>query len=222
MDGIHDMGGMHGFGPVPIEKENYTFKHDWQRRSFGLTQALASVAPYAADLHRQEIERMSPAHYLESDYFEKWIIATINLVRKAGLVSQQELNSGQKIFDVDLSKHVPVEADELVAMMKKGMVLTYPAHTQVPRFTIGDLVRVTSDCPSGHSRAPRYVRGRFGKVVSADGVFQFAEMVAAGQGPSPQHCYGVEFASKSLWGKNAEADDLVYVDLWESYLEPAG
>lgn len=221
MDGIHDLGGMHGFGPVPIKEQNYTFKFDWQRRAFALVEALAGPTPYGADVHRQEIERIEPVDYLRLDYFEKWLIATESLLKKAGLVSQEELETGKKGFDVDLSRHRPVGPDELVAIMKQGAHLMYPPETRAPQFTIDQMIRVRAHSVPGHTRVPRYLRGHIGKIVDDVGVFQFADSVASGQGPSPQHCYTVAFSAKTLWGCGAEADDDIYADLWESYLEPA-
>ncbi len=221
MDGMHDLGGMHGFGPVPIETDGYVFKFEWQRRAFALVQALASPASYGADQHRQEIERIAPLDYLRLDYFEKWIIATEKLLGDAGLVNRLELETGKKLFDVDLSRHRPVGPEELVGAMKAGAHLMFPPDTEPPRFAVGQIVRVRMDSVPDHTRAPRYVRGKMGRIVSDAGVFQFADSVAAGLGPSPQHCYGVTFAAPTLWGNEAGSDDEVHVDLWEAYIEPA-
>lgn len=221
MDGIHDVGGMHGFGPVPIEQEDYVFKADWQRRSFALTQALAGPTPFVADQHRREIERLAPIDYLRMDYFEKWAAATGELLKQAGLVSQEELDTGKKKFDVDVAAHPPTSPAALVGGMKQGAQLAHPAGTQEVRFAPGQPVRVLSNCPPGHTRAPRYVRARVGSVAFVRGVFQFADAVASGTGPAPEPCYTVAFAARTLWGDAAESDDVIYCDLWESYLEAA-
>lgn len=221
MDGIHDLGGMHGFGPVPIAKEDYVFKADWQRRAFALAEALAGTVPYSADQHRQEIERMPAIDYLRLDYFEKWLVATESLLMQAGLVSQEELRTGRKQFDVDLARHEKVSPEELVAAVKSGAHLRFSEGTQSARFAVGDRIRVRKDVSPGHTRVPRYLRGRAGEIVADQGVFQFADAVAAGRGPEPQHCYTVGFSARELWGRNAEADDMIYADLWEHYLEPA-
>lgn len=220
MDGIHDMGGMHGFGPVPIESEDYVFKHEWQRRSFGLAQALAGTTPYCADMHRHKIERLPPIDYLRMDYFEKWAIATSELLKDAGLVSDAELSSGVKVFDVDLARHVPATPEGLLDAMKRGVEMHFPPETVGARFVVGETIRVGSDCPAGHTRVPRYVRGKVGRIVADMGVFQFADAIAAGKGPHPQHCYTVEFTAGTLWGNDAEAaGDRVYLDLAEAYID---
>lgn len=221
MDGIHDLGGMHGFGPVAIAKEDYVFKADWQRRAFALAEALGGTVPHSADQHRQEIERMPAVDYLRLDYFEKWLVATEALLMQAGLVNEEELRTGRKQFDVDLARHRKITSEEVVTALKSGAHLKFPDETRKPRFAMGDSVRVARDSPSGHTRMPRYLRGRTGEIVADQGVFQFADAVAAGRGPEPQHCYTVGFAARELWGRNAEGDDMVYADLWEDYLEPA-
>lgn len=221
MDGMHDLGGMHGFGPVPIEQQNYVFRYDWQRRAFALVQALASPTPYCADQHRQEIERIQPLDYLRLDYFERWVIATEALIEQAGLVSRTELATGKQEFSVDLAKHRPVSSAELIAAMKAGVRLAYPPETKQPRFAAGQAAKVRLNCSEGHTRVPRYLRGHIGRVVADTGVFQFADAVAAGRGPSPERCYTLVFSARLLWGDATEVDDDIYADLWEPYLEPA-
>jgi len=217
MDGIHDMGGMHGFGPVDRQND-YVFRADWQRRAFGVVEALAGVIPFTADEHRQAIERISADEYLRRDYFEKWVMALETLLLDAGLVNTDELASGQKEFDVESPN--PTSPRDLVDAYIQGAPLVFPLESKPPRFEAGQKVRVTSDSPSTHSRVPRYVRGRIGTIEQDVGVFQFADAVAAGKGQCPQHCYSVSFSPVHLWGKNAEANEMMLVDLWEAYLEP--
>ena len=220
MHGIHDLGGMHGFGAIPIVEGDYVFKNDWQRRSFGLAQALAGPTPFCADMHRYKIEQIAPIDYLRMDYFEKWAIATSELLKDAGLANASELRTGKKEFDVDLARHRPTGPDSLVQAMKQGVQLKFPAETRSPGFTVGEKIRVRTDAPAGHTRVPRYVRGRVGEIVADHGVFQFADTVARGQGPSPQHCYAVAFAAAALWGDDAESpSDLLFLDLAEAYLD---
>lgn len=221
MDGIHDLGGMHGFGPVAIKKEDYIFKADWQRRAFALAEALGGTVPHSADQHRQEVERMPAVDYLRLDYFEKWLVATEALLMQAGLVNAEELRTGRKQFDVDLVRHQRVGPEELIAAVKSGAQLRFSEDTRAARFSVGERIRVRKDSPSGHTRMPRYLRGRAGEIVADQGVFQFADAMAAGRGPEPQHCYTVAFTAHEVWGRNAEGDDMIYADLWEDYLEPA-
>lgn len=220
MDSIHDLGGMHGFGAVAIEHEDYVFRHDWQRRSFGLAQALAGPVGFCADMHRHKIEQIDAIDYLRMDYFEKWAIATSELLKDAGLASEVELISGRKAFDIDLEKHPPATPEALLAAMQAGAELQFPTEASPAQFAPGDTIRVRNDSPAGHTRAPRYVRGKIGTIIADVGVFQFADSVAAGKGPHPQHCYTVGFTAGALWGKDAEqASDRMYLDLAEAYLD---
>jgi nitrile hydratase len=218
MDGIHDMGGMHGFGPVPCDQDR-AFDHDWQKRAFALTEALAWSVPFCADEHRAAIERIAPADYLRLDYFEKWTVAATALVQTAGLVDPQEVASGLKRFDIPQGDHPAVGPADILAATKAGAEMTFPPTTAMPRFAVGQSVRVLANSPVGHTRVPRYVRNHVGKVIADMGVFQFADSMASGQGPDPQHCYTVEFSSKDLWGSAADANGCVCLDLWESYLD---
>ncbi|RKF17095.1 nitrile hydratase subunit beta [Roseovarius spongiae] len=221
MDGIHDMGGMHGFGRVPVEAEE-VFTHEWQRRSFALADALAWTVPFNADQHRHAIERLAPGDYLTIDYFEKWARACQMLMQEAGVASAEELATGRKSFDPDLGEHgKPPDAATVRRVMPRGAQLMFPPDTAEPAFRVGQRVRVRDMHVPGHTRAPRYVRLREGVIERDLGVFQFADAMARGDGPDPQHCYTVAFAAQDLWGAEAEPRGRVFLDLWEAYLDPA-
>ncbi|MBZ8117065.1 nitrile hydratase subunit beta [Roseovarius sp. LXJ103] len=215
MDGIHDMGWMHGFGPVPVNAEG-TFDHPWQGRAFALCEILGFAVPYGSDEHRQAIERLAPAEYLTRDYFEKWMLAATSLVTGAGLVSADEVATGRKAFDIDRTKHTAIGAADFLAACKAGADMTFPDHPEKPRFKVGAQVRIVTHGPAGHTRVPRYLRGRLGRIEAQLGAFQFADAIAAGRGPDPQHCYTVVFDAAELWG---EGSDTLAADLWEPYIE---
>ncbi len=218
MDGIHDLGGMHGFGLIDRHND-YTFRADWQRRAFGIVEALAGVVPFNADTHRQALERISADAYLRHSYFEKWVMATETLLLQAGLVNQNELKTGKKEFDIDLTNREPIGPQALIDFFMAGAQLEFPADSQPASFAAGQMVQVTRDAPPGHTRVPRYLRGRTGVITEDNGVFQFADAVAAGIGQCPQHCYTVAFSAEELWGRSAEPRETISADLWESYLE---
>jgi nitrile hydratase len=75
--------------------------------------------------------------------------------------------------------------------------------------------------PTGHTRLPRYARGKVGTIDRDHGVFTFPDTNFLFLGEKPQHVYSVRFAARELWGDQAAPQDSVYVDLWEDYLEPA-
>nr|WP_286299984.1 nitrile hydratase subunit beta [Aminobacter sp. SS-2016] len=211
---------MHGFGPVPLGEEDYVFRHDWQRRSFALAQALAGPTPFCADMHRHKIEQLPAIDYLRMDYFEKWAHATSELLKDAGLASAEELATGAKRHDVDLDRHAPSSPEGLIEALAAGVTMDFPASTRPSPFTRGQSIRVSTNSATGHTRVPRYVRGKAGTVIAENGVFQFADSVAMGAGPDPQHCYTVVFEAFDLWGEvSGDCKDKVYVDLAEAYLE---
>lgn len=90
-----------------------------------------------------------------------------------------------------------------------------------PRFKAGDAVGARNLNPLGHTRLPRYVRGRRGVVHIDHGVFAFNDTNAHGLGHKPQHVYSVRFEARELWGPQASARDAVYIDLFDDYLDPA-
>ncbi len=218
MNGIHDMGGMHGFGKVQVDDDT-VFGADWQRRAFALVETLAWAVPYSTDQHRYAIECLEPVNYLKHDYFENWIEATETLLIEAGLVDRSELEAGVKRFDINCENHAPVGPQTLVAATRAGAEMIFPADTSTAAFHVGQRVRVLNTHRQGHTRVPGYVRGKCGLIIRNGGIFQFADSLAAGNGPDPQHCYTVEFTSTTLWGDDGSQGDTICLDLWEPYLE---
>ncbi|MCW5773907.1 MAG: nitrile hydratase subunit beta [Rhodospirillaceae bacterium] len=92
MNSIHDMGGMHGFGRVEREKNEPVFHADWERRTFGVVNLAMGAAQIYVDEIRHAIEKMPPAEYLESPYYEHWIYGLEALLVEKGLVTQAELD----------------------------------------------------------------------------------------------------------------------------------
>jgi nitrile hydratase len=86
-----------------------------------------------------------------------------------------------------------------------------------PRFSLGMTVRARNMNPLGHTRLPRYVRGRVGAITRHHGAHVFPDSNAHGLGEQPQHLYQVRFEARELWGEAGSG--AVYIDLWESYLE---
>lgn len=211
MNGVHDMGGMDGFGPVVPEKNEPVFHAEWERRMYAL--AMSGVAT-SVDEFRHAIERIPPARYLASSYYERWLAAAETLLVERGIATRDEL----------LAKENPSIDPNLIAnaVPARGPVPAKDKSTKAPRprFTKGDRVRARNINPTGHTRLPRYVRGKAGVVGRDWGVFVFPDTNAHNAGKKPQHCYSVVFDARELWGKPAGARERVHIDLWEDYLEP--
>lgn len=218
MNGAHDMGGMHGFGAVRDEPENERFHGDWERRAFALTLACGGLGRWNIDRARSAREQQPPVQYLENTYYEQWLHGLEVLLVEEGLVTAEELRTG-KAIEPKPADVVPIRADRVVKALQQGSPYTREIG-QAPRFAVGDTVRVRVDQPTGHTRAPRYVRGRSGTVVLHHGAHVYADASARGEHGVAHHLYNVAFDSAELWGEAAQ-DGAVHLDLWEPYLEPA-
>ena len=218
MNGIHDLGGMHGFGPVDPETDEPIFHHEWEKRVFGMFAPTSAAGFYCVDEFRHAIERMAPQEYIGTTYYEHWLHAFETLLVEKGILTADELSNGKsasgKTSDPALS---PDAVPKVVASGASARV-----DTEVkPKFKEGDMVVVKNINPPGHTRVPRYVRDKLGCIDRDHGVFVFPDSAAHGKGEKPQHCYSVYFSAQEVWGSKASRNDSVYVDLWDDYLIPA-
>jgi nitrile hydratase len=192
-----------------VEPDEPWFHHEWERRvmraNFGTIIALRP----AGGVWRHAIERMDPAHYLASSYYEHWLTAISTLLVEAGVVSVEELEA---------------RAGGRFPLSRSDRGVTPAADDQTdrttPRFSVGATVRVREWHPPGHTRAPRYVQGKRGVIARYDGVFELPDSAAHGGGTVLDPTYSVRFTSRELWGDGGADGEVVYADLWERYLEP--
>ncbi|MCC5979216.1 MAG: nitrile hydratase subunit beta [Salinarimonas sp.] len=219
MNGAQDMGGMQGFGPVQSEADEPWFHHDWEKRAFGITVAMGATGAWNIDMSRHARETLPPADYLASSYYEIWTKGTERLVTRLGLVSEAELATGAALEAPAAIKRVLRGGDVEAAMRRGGPSEREASHP--PRFKEGDSVVTRVMNPTGHTRLPRYARGKRGVIAMVHGVHVFPDTNAHGQGEEPQWLYNVRFTGRELWGEEADATLIVGIDAWESYLEPA-
>jgi len=214
MNGIHDMGGMHGMGPIQPEKNEPVFHARWEARTLGLMLAVLTRRNFKGEGFRYEIESLPPVDYLRMSYYERWIPVLGALLVKNGLVTPAELASGTP---------APGSPKETPAAPAAASPRTrsQPREGAAPRFEVGQKVRARNIHPTGHTRLPRYTRGRVGTIERDHGVYTFPDTNAHALGEKPQHVYSVRFAARELWGEQASPGDAVYVDLWDDYLESA-
>jgi len=211
------MGGMQGFGPIVPEKNEPVFHAPWEGRLVAMRRAMAATGK-VPPLLRPAIESIPAADYLRMSYYEKWYAAVVELFVASGLMTREEIATGKPAKDS--VKFVPglKPADAAVLPFRLSKMLDTPLK---PRYSIGQRVRARNMNPLGHTRLPRYARGRAGVVERDRGVQAFPDTNVYGRGENPQHVYSVRFAARELWGAEASARDSVYLDLWEDYLEPA-
>ena len=219
MNGVHDMGGMHGMGPIQHEDHEPVFHSRWEGRSLALNLAAGAWRKWNIDASRYAIEQLPPADYLRMSYYEKWAARLEQLLIKRGLVSRAEIESGKP--DSGSAKSVPpLTADRVQSVLRTGAAAKRNVEV-APRFKAGDTVRTRNIHPSGHTRLPRYARGKIGSIHLDHGVYVFPDTNAVFEGENPQHVYSVRFAARELWGDQASPRDAVYLDLWDDYLEAA-
>ena len=207
MNGVHDLGGMDGFGSVDVEVNEPVFHQPWERRVFGLVSAMSVQRLSNTHTFRHAIERMDPSHYLGSSYYEHWLTALATLLVEKGVVTCAEL-------EARAGGRMPLSQPG-----RSGSAAHAAPSTAAARFTVGSTVTVRNAHPLGHTRCPRYVRGKRGVVVRVDDRFPLPDVAAHGGERCEQYAYNVRFDGHELWGKVADSATVVYVDLWESYLE---
>jgi nitrile hydratase len=218
MNGVHDMGGMMNFGPVEEEADEPTFHADWERRVFGLNLAASATGAFNIDMGRRARESIPPAQYLSSTYFEIWLAGLEALLLETGLVSHDELASGAARTPPTPVKRV-LKPEMVATMLALGTDSQRPATTPA-RFAVGDLVVTRNMHPTGHTRLPRYARGKHGVIEAVHGAHVFPDSNGHGLGEAPQMLYTVRFTGTELWGEDADPTLATSIDAWESYLEP--
>ncbi|MEC5293236.1 nitrile hydratase subunit beta [Aurantimonas sp. C2-6-R+9] len=218
MNGPQDLGGQMGFGPVAPETNEPLFHADWEKRALGLTVAAGTLGAWTIDESRHARESLHPADYYGSSYYEIWTKALEKLLLRHGFVTEDELDRGEPLVDAPTPKRVVSGAD-MPAVLAKGVPVDRPAITPA-RFAVGDRVRTIEMHPTGHTRLPRYARGRVGRVDSVHGVHVFPDTDAHGKGEAPQWLYTVAFDGPALWGRDGDPGLTVSIDAFESYLEP--
>jgi nitrile hydratase beta subunit len=219
MNGVHDMGGMHDMGPIEYEKDEPVFHAAWEARLFALRRAMGAWRKWNIDATRYQVELVPPAAYLELSYYARQFVAFLEMLPKSGLVSKAEIENA--IPDPTQPKATPaLTAEKAAQLVARGV----PTSREVPvtaRFEVSQQVRARNMHPAGHTRLPRYARGKVGTIDRDHGVFVFPDTNARFLGEKPQHVYSVRFSARELWGEQAVPHDFVYLDLWDDYLEPA-
>lgn len=218
MNGIHDMGGMHGLGPIDYDPQEPLFHAPWEARVHALNSALRAIGKWNIDAARHAIERLPPADYLRLTYYERWLARLEKDVRQYGLVTEDEFRTGTPAPDVP--KSTPVLTPERAQIISMG-IHGGPDPSVPPKFQVGDRVRARQIQPTGHTRLPRYARGKTGEILRDHGVYPFPDTNAHFQGEHRQHVYSVRFTARELWGEQASPRDFIHLDLWDDYLDHA-
>ena len=219
MNGPHDLGGQMGFGPVAPERDEPFFHAEWEKRALGVTLCAGAMGAWTLDESRHARESLAPADYYASSYYEIWIKALETLLVRHGFVDRDELRDGEMHGPGATPKRV-LKAADVPAVLARGGPCDRPVATP-PKFAAGDRVRARNMHPVGHTRLPRYVRGREGVVEAGRDGFVLPDSSAHGKGENPEWVYTVVFQGRDLWGEGSDPTLSVSIDAWENYLEPA-
>jgi nitrile hydratase len=209
LDGIHDLGGMQGFGRILRDEE--TWHAAWERRVFGLSLVAAAGIGNVHDF-RHALERLDPRIYVTAGYFGRWLAALEVRCAERGMLTSDEVDGRSGAGSSVRPTAVP--SVSLPTLSKPGPQVRQLARR--PRFAVGDEVLVVDIHPDGHTRLPRYIRGRPGTVRLVHPAFVFPDRDAHGWGEDPQYAYAVAFGAGDLWGSG---DHTVVVDVFEPHLE---
>jgi nitrile hydratase len=213
MDGMHDLGGRQGFGPIDVDEPEEPFHHPWEGRAWAIVRACR--APGATiDWWRHVRELIDPLDYLSRPYFDSWAQTHAAVLIDAGLLTLEELRDGRSATAGE-----PREP-EIRRATETRPILYDRAIDAAPRFAAGDAVRARPHGATGHTRLPAYVRGRPGRIHAHHGAHILPDASARGD-ERAEHIYSVVFEAADLWPEAAQARrrDRVFLDLWESYLE---
>ncbi|WP_027929239.1 nitrile hydratase subunit beta [Amycolatopsis thermoflava] len=223
MNGVFDLGGTDGLGPVVTQEDEPVFRAEWEKAAFALFATCFRAGLFNVDMFRHGIEQMDPAEYLLSNYYEHWVHTAEHFGAKAGVIDLAELDERTRFYLENPDAPLPGRTDpELLAFVDAAVMGGAPAARESDKaaaFQVGDIVTVNADSPAGHTRRARYVRGRTGEITGAHGTFIYPDS-AGNSGPdAPEHVYTVRFTATELWGSDtADPHGVVYFDVWEPYL----
>lgn len=216
---VHDMGGMHGFGPIPLEQDEPVFHKAWEGRVLGLMMTTGPHLKGNIDNTRSQSEMLPAADYLSLAYYERWFVRMERVCKEKGLVTADDLSAlwaGENIPDLPIAE--PLSPDDVRRNFAAGR--SYTRQIDKPAlFAVGDTVRAKNMNPKGHTRLPRYARGKIGVITAEHGGQVFPDTNATFSGDTPERLYTVRFTARELWGPDANSKDTVCIDLWEPYLE---
>lgn len=222
MDGIHDLGGRHGFGEVIVEVDEPTFHERWEAVVFALNLAAGQAGAVPnVDRFRHAIERIDPVSYLADTYYGRWLGGIETLLVEAGILDQGRISARA------VSLGAPV--DVRIAARPKAVPDPVGDRASAPgnyreletssAYAVGDEVMTVITDSAGHTRLPAYARGKPGVIAGYHGGWVFPDSNAHGQGEQPQHLYSVGFRATDLYGDGADGRVTVHLDLFEPYLK---
>lgn len=227
MNGVFDLAGTDGVGPVVVPEEEPVFRAEWEKVVFPMFAMCFRAGFLGVDQFRHGIEKIDPAVYLKSPYYEHWLHSFEYHGERVGKVDMDELDRRTEYYLANPDAPLPDHEDdpELLAFIEAVVPAGAPAKREsdkAARFKVGDVVRVGREAPKGHTRRARYIRGAVGEVVLHHGPMIYPDTAGNGLGECPEHVYTLRFTNEELWGaEHAEPNGAVYFDVWDPYIELA-
>jgi nitrile hydratase beta subunit len=216
VDGVHDLGGKQGFGPIPIGDDESPFHFDWEARMWAIARS-GIAHGITIDWFRHGVERMVPSDYLAFRYFNKWCTTYLMLLIDSETITLQEAVAGHVGNPAEPA--TAKSLDDVLAASRHGNY-SFEVTTDVkPRLAVGDTVTTKRIMTADHTRLPAYARNAKGKVIAHHGAHLLPDKGAHGIHEG-EHLYTVSFTTRELWGEDANPRDSVMLELWESYLVP--
>jgi nitrile hydratase subunit beta len=213
---VHDMGGMHGFGPVVPEPNEPPFHAPWEGRVHAMQRAMGASELWSIDGGRASLETLPPVTYLSSSYYQRWFLGLEKRLVAHGLVGADELAAGHSLRPGRALRRKVTPADAAKPPMRGNF--ERPTNT-TPKFQIGDRVRTVNINPATHTRLPRYARDKKGVVEAVRGCHVYPDTAALDvRNESPQWLYAVVFTGQELWGDAADPAIKVSIEAFEPYL----
>ncbi len=216
MDGIHDMGGKEGFGPISADPDEKILAHEWERRVLGIFFALSAPDDWTGDWFRYCRELLPPEDYLARPYYDQWLQSLTAMLLNSGVVTLEELADGSSSRELGEWPR-PHSAEDVLRLKSRSERFDREA-AMSPRFREGDRVRVRLLSTPGHTRLPQYARGQLGRVARCQGCHVLPDENAFGRVVA-EPLYLVSLRPSSIWKDAEDSDASVFLDLWESYLE---
>jgi nitrile hydratase len=225
MNGVHDLGGADGLGPVSPPPDEPIFHAEWEKRVFAMFIPFAQ-AGLNLDQFRSGIEQMHPVEYLTGRYYEHWLYTIEKGLLAKGVIDRDELEARTRHYldnpDAPLpEREDPEQIAEFLEVYRGVAGTTRRDSDDEPRFAEGQRVRVRNSNPTSHTRSARYLRGKSGVIERVYETFVFPDTNAREEGENPVHVYNVRFTASDVWGEPDGEQHTILFDLWEPYLEAA-
>lgn len=216
---VHDMGGMHGFGPVRPEENEPPFHAEWEGRVLGMQRAMGVTGLWTIDGGRASLEALPPVEYLRSSYYRRWFLGLEQRLLKHGLIAEDEIAAGHSLRR-GTALNRTLKLSDVQKPPRRG---NFERPSRAPaKFKIGDAVHTRLLNPTTHTRLPRYARDKIGAVEAIRGCQVYPDTAAISvANEDPEWLYTVVFDGRELWGDAAEPGLTVSIDAFEPYLEPA-